>query len=696
MVRQKIYSFVFVASAVIIILYIIISAKAFQLDKEKNIRPFSDGWISEKGESWFIKDARLNYFGKDIRLEKKLPDDITDEDAFCFELRNIWINIWVGDRQVYTLRPVENLTGHGYGSNFCEVPLKASDAGKTIRLQYGGLIENHNGGRVLSAYICPATDYIQMCIMKRAMPSLLSLLIVFLGIFMAFFYFRIPDKGSLPFDIFALGLMAVFLGIWLLIDTNIMPLMTGQIYIWRGLNRTVILMALYPCVCFFNSLTELKRPVYNTISFWLSFLVLGVYLALRFFAGVDMIWLFSRTIAVDMLLLMAFMIVIFIDDALYCRTHMGTGQIKRVYLGMAVLTVCIVLDLISYLFRFMVDTSYGTFTRVGLAFFVIVLLLQFLGWWSRDRAAGERDRFINRALQYAVASNSSEENIRALLEFMGTQLKTDRVCIFEERENGRFSGTYEWFREGLKSAGTELVYLPYKGYIEELYKIYNSNGRKFIVDDPEDIKGIHPAFYNMLKNSDAGTVVAGPLESNGRIIGILAFLGTPKELMEETSQIIDLLSYFITQLINQREEQKRLSFYSYNDSLSGALNRRAFGEFTENGLDTASPFGYLVCGINGLETVNRTGGYEAGDEMVKNMSDCLITVFGTGRVYRLSGSVFASFGFEFDEAGFDQDVERVKRMAADKGLEISMGAVFCSYGTGDFSKVMEHANENLR
>ena len=696
MVRQKVYSLVFVASAVIIILYIIISAKVFQLDKEKNIRPFSDGWISEKGESWFIKDARLNYFGKDIRLEKKLPDDITDEDSFCFELRNIWINIWVGDRQIYALRPVENLTGHGYGSNFCEVPLRASDAGKTIRLQYGALIENHNGARVLSAYISPATDYIQMCIMKRTIPSLISLLIVFLGAVMSVFYFRIPDKGSLPFDIFALGLMAVFLGIWLLIDTNIMPLLTGQIYIWRGLNRTVILMVLYPCVCFFNSLTELKRPVYNTVSFWLSFIVLGVYLALRFFAGIDMIWSFSWAIAVDMILLLVFMAVIFIDDMLYCRVHTGNRQIKRVYLGMAVLTACIVLDLLSYLLRFMIDRSYGTFTRIGLAFFITVLLLQFLDWWSRERAAGERDRFINRALQYAVASNSSEENIRALLEFMGTQLKTDRVCIFEERENGQFSGTYEWFREDLKSSGTELIYLPYKGYIEELYKIYNLNGRKFIVGDPEEIKNVLPAFYNLLKSNNAGNIVAGPLESNGRILGLLAFSGTPKELLEETSQIIDLLSFFITQLINQREEQKRLRFYSYNDSLSGALNRRAFSEFTENRLDTSAPFGYLVCGINDLEAVNRKGGYEAGDEMVVNTSDCLTAVFGMGRVYRLSGSVFAAFGFEFDETGFDQDVERLKQMAEDKGISISVGSVYCSYGTRNISMVLERANENMR
>ena len=323
-------------------------------------------------------------------------------------------------------------------------------------------------------------------------------------------------------------------------------------------------------------------------------------------------------------------------------------------------------------------------------------MLQFLSWWTRDRADIERERFINRTLQYAMSSNSTDENIRSMLDYMGKELMARRICVFEEQGNGKYRGTYEWFREGEKPAGIDLIYLPYDGMVDELYKSFKTNDGHLIADSPEAYKTVNPKFYNFCMQYSIKNMVAGPLESSGSLNGFLAFVDSPAEFLEETAHIINIVSYFLNQLIVQREEQERLRYYSYNDAMSGALNRRAFNEYLEDGLDMSQAFGLFICHINGFDETNRKRGYEAGDKLIIDTVHAVTEVFGKENVYRIGGAEFAAFGYETDESFFDSDVERVRSLTDDMGVSLSAGAVYCAYGAMDIKKVIRHANELLR
>ncbi|MBR5116308.1 MAG: diguanylate cyclase, partial [Lachnospiraceae bacterium] len=655
---------------------------------------FSAGWTTDTGEVISLEEARMKYYYGEIVAQKKLPQNLSDEDCLSFETGSVAVTVWIDDREVYSCELKENLTGLGYGTAFHQIALTAADSGHTIKMRLEGLY--HRYGRIRCVRLGAAADYIHSAIRTRLPSALISLLIVFVGLIMIVVYVRIPDKENMPFDILALSALSIIVGGWLLLDTQILQLLTGYVHLWRDLNRMWILFACYPCVCFTNSITEQKKRIYLHIAFWYNLVLYIAILALRFLAGVDMIASFSRVMAVISIGTLVLVIIIQINDAIYCRSLGLRTRIRSFYPGVVAFLICAVIDIMTYLLGRSASNTYGNFSRVGMLLFLLVSMGQFLGWWTRDRETIERDRFINRFLQYAVSANSMDDSIQAMLSYMGSELKAERIGIFEDQSNGRFRGKYEWYRDGLASADLEMMVLPYEGVVDELYRIYESADQKLIVRDTNEVKTASPVLYQQLITYGIKTIVWGPLKSGGHMTGFLLFVNSPEEMLDETAEIISLISYFLTQMIMQREEQKRLRFYSYNDSLSGALNRRAYKEYLDGELDLTAPFGYVSVYINGFETVNNSQGYEAGDRMARDLVQALKEVFGPEHVYRLAGAGFAVFGFETDESYFESDVERARRLTQEKGLEISFGSVYCAYGTMSIDKVIRHAEELMR
>ena len=692
---SKAYTIIYLILVFALTVYVVVISGVFSSHYNDTTRRFSDNWITETGENRYIKDVSIPEPGAEVVVTKKIPGRLLDNDCLCLESRNTTLHIYIDDREIYEFIPEKNITGFGYGVAFHEIPLDQSYGGHVVTIKFSCVNPQKKYGEVTSVYLSSPDEFFHIQVRNRLIPAFLSLFVVLLGLTMMIIYLRIPDKNDLPFSIIALSMIAILIGSWLFVDTKIMQLITGHVYLWRGLNRYIILFALYPCVLFVNSLTKLKRRIYQFVALMINIIIVAAALVMRLVLDIDTTISFSPLIGIEILLLSIMTLIILLENYFYIRDNGLLSGFKGFTLSLIILFATIALDLLAYWLKFLWGDSYGTFTRVGMVLFMITSLFQFLKWWTRDRANIQRDRFINKILQYAV-SYSPEDSIRLILEFMGTELHTARIGIFEKQENGKFRGTYEWFREDLESAGMELLYLPQEGLFDEMYKAFYANQHKLIISNPEEYKTALPALYSILLSNEISSLVSGPLESNGKLVGWLAFIDTPSELQEETAEVIAVISYFLTQLIVQREEQKRLRYYSYNDPLSGALNRRAFMEYLEKGLDKSSAFGYLICDIDGLEAANSSGGYEAGDKMVIQLVQCLTDVFGEGHVYRMGGAEFAAFGFETDEAYFNSDVDRARKMAREKGIKISAGAVYCAFGTMGMQRVLTRANELMK
>lgn len=658
---------------------------------------FGDGWSDSSGNVSDISDIRVDDMGVSPIMGKKLPDTLSDGDCLCFESYNLNVRVMVDGEEIYSFVSEDNITGKGYGTMNHEVGLGSAQAGKTVQVLFESC--NHaipsKRAYIGNVYLGAPVPYVYMVIRGNILPLIASGLIFFFGIVFLLISFVISDNERLPFDVGALGLSSIIIGAWLLILTNAFQLISGHIYLIRSLNRFLVLMCGVPLICFFNSLTKKKRRIYPLIELITCVLSIILITVLRYFFDIDMMHSFQRVLIVYILILIIVTVTMLTENELYCRsigTHTG---LKYYYFGISVFVVSALIDYAMYYQRKLFGNTYGAITSFGTFILIPMVMIRFIRWWTKDRQVVERERFTNRALQYALSSDSPDESIRLMLKYMGEEFKCKRVIVFEDVHNGKFNGKYAWFDNNLEKRSVDLLYVPYKGIVDEVLNSYKAGGNRYIINDPDNIKDVNNSLYNILMEYDVKTLVANPLEVDGVVTGILLFLDIPADLTEEASSVATLTSYFLSQLILRRDDQKRRWTYTYNDSLSGAQNRRAFDKFVSEKLDLASPFGFLICGIDGLEDISDRKGFETGDSIVADVVRFMSDVFGSRNVYRLAGSRLAAFGFETDETYFNDDIARFEKNAKDVGISISVGSVYCMNGAKDMNTVVKRARDTM-
>ena len=696
--RNRAILTVFTILSILLIFFEALAASRIDKASGRDMRNFESGWSDSEGKVYDIADVRANDDGFAPVVSKKLPADIKESDCLCFESYNINVQVYVDGQSVYSFESKENPTGLGYGTGYHEVGLSSNMAGKTVTV----CIERSNKdikskrGHIVNMYVGAAVDYVHKIMVSNILTVMASVFILFFGIVFLLISFVISDNDRLPFDVASLGISSIVIGSWLLVLSNVFQLVSGHIYTVRFLDRFLILVAGVPLICFFNSLTYTKSRIYPIIEFWLNIIAVVLLLVLRYAAGIDMMTTFQRLLIVYFAQIIVLTIVMFARHERYCRANGIVSGIRFYYIGIAAFIICALTDYALFYFKKLVGNSYGAVTSIGTLVLVPIVLVQFIKWWTKDRRIVERERFTNRSLQYALSSDSPDESIQLMLKFMGEELKCRRVVVFEDMHNGRFCGRYAWSDNTLEKRSIDLLYIPYKGIVEELIRSFRDNGNRFVIGNVEEYKDQKQSVYNLLMSYEVKNLVANPLEVDGNVTGLLLLLDMPADVTEEASSVASLTSYFLSQLILRRDDQKRMRTYTYNDSLSGAQNRRAYDEFVASRFDPSSPFGYMVCAIDDLEEISDKGGFEAGDRMVAVTVTLMGDVFGSENVYRMAGSRFVAFGFETDETFFRDDVARFVRNAADKGISVATGSVYCINGTKDLKTVIKSANEKLK
>ena len=687
---ERIYRWAFVAALAALALYLIFHTDMFGFSPWFNELDYSAGWQAESGETVDISQISAGNYGAETVVEKQLPELLFFGDALCFSSSNAFFTVWVDDEAIYSYATAENLTGRGYGIAYHNIPLTLEDAGKTVRIALRGVFSDGKDSRLSKLYICSPNAYSRHLIWERAISYWMSMLVLLFGVLIVAIGLWVPKSAPLPYDLISLGLGAVVFGAWCLVDTGLPQLMTGGMVSYRVLHYLLLPLAQYPTVCFVNSLTRQRRPLYPRLAFWFSGLFLGLMLALRRFAGIDMHEL-SFLVYASFLLCGALIVAILVDNASYCRKNHLSEDLDFFYIGAACFATAALLDALIYFLNPTFFPTHGTFLRFGQAAFIVEMMLQFLRWWSGEHASIERDRFINKILQIALSANDPEESLRASLDCLGSELHADRAYVFELVGSDTFNLTYEWCRSGIKS-GMRMHQGVSGGKIgQQWYWEYKKNG-SVILFDVETCRESNEELYNFLVLRGVRSIISAPLEHNGKYIGFFGVDNPPPERMREIAELVRLLSYFLTQLLLQRNEQKRLLHYSFSDSLTGCGNRRALEEFELSTLDPAQPYGVVVCDINGLKATNDTSGHEAGDALITDVSGSLIEVFGASHVFRTGGDEFMAYVCKGSASDFAASVGRLRTLIAKKGRSAAIGAVFRTQGDPNYDSAKADAD----
>ena len=113
------------------------------------------------------------------------------------------------------------------------------------------------------------------------------------------------------------------------------------------------------------------------------------------------------------------------------------------------------------------------------------------------------------------------------------------------------------------------------------------------------------------------------------------------------------------------------------DPLTGVLNRQAFYADTNN--DPEEITALLLLDMNGLKTINDTGGHAAGDEALVTLAVCFNRALKRGQsVYRIGGDEFVVVCRKSSQDEVMQLISRIRKAVAETKYSCSMGYSFRS------------------
>lgn len=104
----------------------------------------------------------------------------------------------------------------------------------------------------------------------------------------------------------------------------------------------------------------------------------------------------------------------------------------------------------------------------------------------------------------------------------------------------------------------ELLDLPYEGLIDALYPVFQQENR-LIVSEREQCRALNPILYETLCVNQVERMVVGPLEANGRLIGLFGavFCAEGTRSVKEAAAEADARMYRAKELYYQGKNDRR-------------------------------------------------------------------------------------------------------------------------------------------
>ena len=142
----------------------------------------------------------------------------------------------------------------------------------------------------------------------------------------------------------------------------------------------------------------------------------------------------------------------------------------------------------------------------------------------------------------------------------------------------------------------------------------------------------------------------------------------------------------------EKEEALYLSRMSFDDQLTGVLNRnaleRASGELYGHG----HSLGVIVVDVNGLKHENDTKGHAAGDLLIISTGKALANKFGRERVFRTGGDEFLVILQDFRREELSDGMAEVKEHLLSQGVSVAIGMSYCDDFDENFNALQRHAD----
>lgn len=312
--------------------------------------------------------------------------------------------------------------------------------------------------------------------------------------------------------------------------------------------------------------------------------------------------------------------------------------------------------------------------------------------WKRRHALTElvdMESIIDKSLELAMNEEDPDRAIALLFDYLGNHLHCDRVYIFEENDDGTFSNTYEWCREGVTPEKNRLQHLPYEGTVETWYKEFDKS-RNIMIRNIEQYKFQNPIVYEILKPQHIKTLVVGPLVVYHQRIGFYGVDNPPYESIDNISMIYDVLGHFLAAMLRHRDNERKVLY----DDLSGAQTRNALRRYMAT-VNLSDSLCFLFCDINSLKQVNDNLGHAAGDDLIQRTSHILMDCLAPAPVYRMGGDEFLVICAGVTEKEAKKLQEKAMQACRDAGISLAVGMSWRPNSSDSFTTLLNEADARM-
>ena len=290
----------------------------------------------------------------------------------------------------------------------------------------------------------------------------------------------------------------------------------------------------------------------------------------------------------------------------------------------------------------------------------------------------------------ALSAGDFKKGIKAALKILGTTLKADRAMIIENNK-GEIGEIVEW-SDRVNGTG-----LPSRKEFEQydIFTMWNKQmyGENIIIIEDTLLVNVknQQAYAGMLSGKVSNYVLAKLTDKN-TIIGYLLVDNISRETDVNIKEVVESVAIFISEEVRNYILQSEMLYMSEHDILTDAGNRKAFNSKIGmlEGMDIS--VGICFVDINGLKSVNDEMGHEAGDNVIKEASEAIASIFKKKYCYRIGGDEFVVVMPQVSEGTFAQHVERLRKKS--KKISMAIGSVW-SEKCLDVEELVNIADKNM-
>lgn len=293
---------------------------------------------------------------------------------------------------------------------------------------------------------------------------------------------------------------------------------------------------------------------------------------------------------------------------------------------------------------------------------------------------------LNRCVAKLSEGPDRNAALNSLMEVVRDYFQADRRYLFEIRPKDVLVNTYEAVNAGIVPQINNLQEVPVEVIDHWMEKFRQE--QVYYMDDLEQEKNFES--YEMLREQHVWRLLAVPLCRGKQIIGFLG-LDNPRKHAQDAT-LLSSIQFFITNSLEQRDQQQYLQQLNYHDALTHLRNRNSYIENLNAWKQTKlEKVGCIYIDLNGLKQTNDNLGHKAGDQLICRMAEILETVFPR-QVYRIGGDEFVVILHGIAEEAFVAKVQQLREELRRQQVSAAVGSVW-ERSPEDLEKMMRRADD---